>query len=84
MLPNFRSWAETNIGLKIEETSPAQDKMVVPAIVNRNDAFLAAIAAHQSRISFDDEQRAFHAHGHSCQEVCLFDSSRNTHIFSLH
>jgi alkyldihydroxyacetonephosphate synthase len=69
VLPNFRAWAETNIGLKIDETSPAQEKMAVPPVVNRNEAFLAAIAKQVSRLSFDDEQRAFHAHGHSCQEV---------------
>jgi alkyldihydroxyacetonephosphate synthase len=35
----------------------------------RNEAFLAALGKNCSKISFTDEDRAFHAHGHSCQEI---------------
>lgn len=69
VLPHFRGWAETKVGLNINDVSPPQDKMKAPAIVNKNDAFLADIKASCNRFSLNDDDRIFHAHGHSCQEV---------------
>jgi alkyldihydroxyacetonephosphate synthase len=37
--------------------------------LRRNEAFLSELGKSYSKLSWDDEDRAFHAHGHSCQEI---------------
>jgi alkyldihydroxyacetonephosphate synthase len=34
-----------------------------------NEAFLADIKGHYSRLSFDDDERTLHSHGHTLREV---------------
>jgi hypothetical protein len=52
VLPNFREWAETVIGLNIDDVSPAQEKMKVPAIVNKYTLFFLSRPSFVFRFDF--------------------------------
>jgi hypothetical protein len=44
VLPSFREWAETVIGLNIDDVSVEQKKMPVPAVVNKYDILFSVLA----------------------------------------
>ena len=44
VLPSFREWAETVIGLNIDDVSVEQKKMPVPAVVNKYDTVFSVLA----------------------------------------
>lgn len=69
-MPQFRPWMEKNVGIRMEDTSPAQEKMEVePARVNK--AFVERMRREcpGMRIGTGDLERVDHAHGHSMQEI---------------
>ena len=68
ILPNFREWAETVVGIDMSEFSTPQKIMDVDAPI-LNDDFLHAIKSHVSRLSFDQRERIMHSHGQSLQEI---------------
>lgn len=68
MMPDFRSWAETKIGIDVTYTTVAQKAMEVdPPILNED--FLDNLDNNFSRISFLDKERMMHSHGHCLQEI---------------
>eukprot|EP01006_Ploeotia_vitrea_P036000 TRINITY_DN65957_c11_g2_i1.p2 TRINITY_DN65957_c11_g2~~TRINITY_DN65957_c11_g2_i1.p2 ORF type:complete len:546 (+),score=296.86 TRINITY_DN65957_c11_g2_i1:186-1823(+) len=67
-MPALRKWMEDNAGLNVDDKTPPQPSMEIPAAI-RNEAFEAAVKGHYKRMSFDDDERAFHGHGHTCQEI---------------
>jgi alkyldihydroxyacetonephosphate synthase len=69
VLPELRKWMEDNIGADIADQTPPQTSLPVVAPSVRNESFLNAIEGHYGRIAFDDDERVFHGHGHTCQEV---------------
>jgi alkyldihydroxyacetonephosphate synthase len=66
-LPHFIPWAVT-VGFKQEDKSPAQRFMKIHDS-HLNQAFLEAIKGKYTKISFDDQERIFHSHGHTLDEV---------------
>lgn len=68
LMPDFRTWAESKIGIDIEKTAVAQKAMDVdpPTL---NEEFLDSLDYNFSRISFDDKERMMHSHGHCLQDV---------------
>lgn len=68
-LPDLRRYMELKAGLDVSLTSPPQQQMksYPPAI--KNEAFLSAIEKQYAHITFADEDRLFHGHGHTCQEL---------------
>eukprot|EP00743_Colponemidia_sp_Colp-15_P002674 GILK01002897.1.p1 GENE.GILK01002897.1~~GILK01002897.1.p1 ORF type:complete len:630 (-),score=93.02 GILK01002897.1:76-1785(-) len=68
VLPNFRPWAEKEIGLNMDNQVTGQEACPVPA-PRRNEEFLRAVSKACKRLSFEDGERLFHGHGHSCQEI---------------
>ena len=76
VLPHLRAWMEAQVGLDITRTSPPQPQMkaIPPPFSNgvpRNQAFFEQIKNHCLDMSFDDEDRLFHSHGHTCQEIYM-------------
>ena len=68
VFPNFRPWIEKVLGINIEDRIPlspvrAQDPPI------RNEPFIVDLQACSKTVSFTDEDRLFHGHGHTCQEV---------------
>jgi alkyldihydroxyacetonephosphate synthase len=70
MMPDFRNWAETKIGIDISQTTVPQKAMEVdpPTL---NEAFLDNLDYNFSRISFMEKERMMHSHGHCLQEIYL-------------
>lgn len=66
-LPHFIPWAET-VGYKAEDRSPAQRFMKIHESYKNQD-FLEAVKGKYLKISFDDQERIFHSHGHTVDEV---------------
>jgi hypothetical protein len=69
-LPSLRPWLEEKAGLDVNDASPAQNTVDVDASI-RNEAFLAAVQGKYKYISYSDEQRLFHSHGHTSQEIWM-------------
>jgi alkyldihydroxyacetonephosphate synthase len=69
-LPALRTWMETNVGMDMNNKSPAQDEHVAvyPAPI-KVEAFVNDVAGHYHRLSFDTSERVFHSHGHTAQEI---------------
>uniref|UniRef100_A0A6A7G5F9 Alkylglycerone-phosphate synthase n=1 Tax=Hirondellea gigas TaxID=1518452 RepID=A0A6A7G5F9_9CRUS len=70
ILPHFRSWAETSIGLDIECESFSQDRseLVLPPPI-RNSEFITAVESRCVMLTFHDDERLLHSHGHTCQDI---------------
>lgn len=66
-LPHFLPWAE-GVGFNINDRSPAQRFMKVHEST-RNQAFLDAVKGKYLKISFDDQERIFHGHGHTLEDI---------------
>jgi hypothetical protein len=69
-LPELRKWLEQNVGVDINDKTESQPAPRKPAPSVRNDRFIEAItrpAQQFVRLSFDDEDRVFHGHGHTAQ-----------------
>ena len=63
ILPDFRAWAEANVGIDIQNYSAPQKSMEVdPPILNED--FLDSLNDNFSRFSIDDKERIMHSHGH--------------------
>jgi len=69
LLHALRPFMEKVAGLDLSKTSATmpQPNPVPPPRVNGD--FMAAITGHFIRFSTADDERLFHAHGHTCQEV---------------
>ena len=67
-LPSLRQWMEDSAGLDVEAYSPPQENPTVPQSII-NDEFISSIKSHYKKIAYGDEQRLFHAHGSTCQEL---------------
>ncbi len=74
-LPHFRVWAEEKLGLDINNVTPAQDNIPADPPI-RNEAFLAEIKGKCDEITEDDDDRVFHSHGHSLQELFMIRHSK--------
>lgn len=68
VLPNFRKWCEDTIGLDIGDETPVAE-MFTPDPPNKNKAFLKEVKDHCAVVVSDDDERIFHSHGHSLQEI---------------
>jgi len=68
-MPNFRSWAESEVGFSPKDLTPSQPfvKHVPTPIINQE--FMSAVAGQWSRLAQDDQERVFHGHGHTVEEV---------------
>lgn len=68
IMPDFRTWAETKIGIDVTVNCAPQAHMEVdPPILN--EGFLDALNDNFSRFSIDDKERMMHSHGHCLQEI---------------
>ena len=70
VLPEFREWVEAKVdGFSTDETSfgTGERPYVAPSVMN--DAFLAEIEGSYVELCFDDDERLFHAHGHTTREL---------------
>ncbi|CAI2362092.1 unnamed protein product [Moneuplotes crassus] len=68
LMPDFRTWAESKIGIDIDKIAVAQKAMDVDP-PTFNEEFLDSLDYNFSRISFDDKERMMHSHGHCLQDV---------------
>lgn len=69
LLPSLRPFMERVAGLDISKTSPSQSapKPLPPPTLHGQ--FMADIQGQFVRWSSADDERLFHAHGHTCQEI---------------
>eukprot|EP01118_Nematostelium_gracile_P009787 TRINITY_DN3310_c0_g1_i2.p1 TRINITY_DN3310_c0_g1~~TRINITY_DN3310_c0_g1_i2.p1 ORF type:complete len:640 (+),score=144.28 TRINITY_DN3310_c0_g1_i2:43-1920(+) len=67
--PKFRPWAEALLGLDINYQHPAQERHPPLPEPIKNHEFLQAIEKNFDKISFEDKDRVFHAHGHTCEDI---------------
>ena len=69
VFPAFREWAETKLGLDMNDTSPPVESMknIPEPIINHE--FLESIKGNYKRISFDGYTRVYHSHGHTLEEI---------------
>jgi alkyldihydroxyacetonephosphate synthase len=67
-MPDFRKWAEDLMGIDVNNVTAPQKMMEVdpPTI---NEEFFDKLGDNFSRVSFEEEERMMHSHGHSLQEV---------------
>jgi hypothetical protein len=69
VFPDFRPWIEKTLGINVEDQLQAS-KMATPAPAIRNAGFISGLERIKpAKISFEDVDRVFHGHGHTCQEV---------------
>lgn len=68
--PSLRPWLEEKASLNVDYTSPARPQTKIPSPI-RNQAFLEAVKNSYHRLSFSKDERYFHAHGHTAQEVFM-------------
>lgn len=70
VFPDFRPWIEKTLGIDPSDgTTRDPPAMVAPPPV-RNEEFVGGMtAAGVAHVSFSGEERIFHGHGHTCQEV---------------
>ena len=69
LLPSLKPFMEATAGLDITKTSPSQEKPQTPHPPQINGEFMSAIEGHYVRFDTTDDERLFHAHGHTCQEI---------------
>eukprot|EP00038_Savillea_parva_P014514 m.11169 g.11169 ORF g.11169 m.11169 type:complete len:635 (-) comp2826_c0_seq1:26-1930(-) len=70
LLPDFLKWMQEERGIDLDKTSFPQPPFTgeIPPPV-RNDAFVRAVEGQHGGLSFDNEDRLFRSHGHTCQEI---------------
>jgi alkyldihydroxyacetonephosphate synthase len=69
ILPEFKKWCEAEVGFSEEQFTPSQPFLrEVPAPIN-NEGFLAAIKGQYNNLTTDDQERVFHSHGHTLEEI---------------
>mmetsp|Transcript_16129 Transcript_16129/g.40792 ORF Transcript_16129/g.40792 Transcript_16129/m.40792 type:complete len:498 (-) Transcript_16129:3473-4966(-) len=67
--PHFRPWMEKKVGLSVEDTSFVKAEKPTPKSPVLNKSFLEAIKGKYDCCTMDDDERMFHGHGHTCQEL---------------
>jgi len=67
--PKLRPWAEQHFGLDVQHHSPPNPQMPKLPRASKHEQFLKEIEGHHLKISFEDKDRFFHAHGHTAEEV---------------
>jgi len=67
-MPELRKWFEAQVGLNISDHTPSQEHPTLSPPI-RNKDFIQAIEGYHQKHSFSDQQRLYHAHGHTSQEV---------------
>lgn len=69
VLPEFKKWCEAEVGFTEKNFTPSQAFLrSVPAPVPHAE-FLAAIQGQYARVASDDNERVFHGHGHTLEEI---------------
>jgi alkyldihydroxyacetonephosphate synthase len=71
MLHALKPFMERVAGLDLSKTSPSQATPPPLPEARINGDFMSAISGHYVRFSTSDDERLFHAHGHTCQEIYL-------------
>lgn len=66
-LPHFIPWAKT-IGFNIDDKSPSQRFLKIHDSY-RDEEFLEAVKGKYVKVSFDDQERIFHGHGHTLEDI---------------
>ncbi|KRX00983.1 FAD-linked oxidase-like, C-terminal [Pseudocohnilembus persalinus] len=70
-LPNFRQWAEEVCGLNINNTTlPKLEKAIADEPII-NEQFMEAIKNKVGEITTDTEQRVFHSHGQTMEDIYI-------------
>lgn len=73
VLPNFKTWVETSLGVNMDEAFPPQaeikDEDVPKPVIN--EEFLVEFKEYQIEHSFDPQDRLFRAHGHTMHEIFI-------------
>lgn len=70
VLPYFLPWAQEALGLDVQYTTYAQPNITIPpSIINQE--FIDAMKSQTPyiRMTFDDNERLFHGHGHALEEI---------------
>ena len=65
----MRSWAEQNLGMDVERTSPANKAPPELPEPIKETSFLEAIEGQYVKMSFEGKDRLFHAHGHTGEDI---------------
>lgn len=68
-MPNFTKWAEAEVGFTTKDHSPSQQGARAAPAPIVNAGFLDEVKGHYSRIATDDQERVFHGHGHTVEEI---------------
>eukprot|EP00037_Helgoeca_nana_P000215 m.20724 g.20724 ORF g.20724 m.20724 type:complete len:644 (-) comp10276_c0_seq1:201-2132(-) len=70
LMPDFLTWMQEERGIDLDKTAMPQEPFAgeIPAPI-RNAAFAEAVEGHHSGLSYDNEDRLFRSHGHTCQEI---------------
>jgi alkyldihydroxyacetonephosphate synthase len=69
ILPEFKKYVETECGFNEKFFTPSQNFVRdVPAPIS-NAAFEAEIKGQYVRVATDDQERVFHSHGHTLEEI---------------
>lgn len=68
-LPSLKPFMEATAGLDVNKTSPSQEQPPAAHTPNINQEFINDIKGACVRYDTSDNERLFHAHGHTCQEV---------------
>lgn len=71
-MPNLRPWLEAQTGvdfknLRTDEVMKRNFAKIPQP--KKNEAFLTAIGGHYKSLTFDDEERIHHSHGHTAEEI---------------
>lgn len=68
-IPEFKKWAEAEVGFNEKVFTPSQAFVRnVPAPITHNE-FMEAIKGQYVRVATDDQERVFHSHGHTLEEI---------------
>jgi len=81
-MPNLRTWMEGAVGLDINSQTPPQEFPSLPP-AKGNDEFMTAVAGHCKRVSTSDNERLFHSHGHTAQEIYTLFRSNFTRVVDV-
>lgn len=69
VMPDFKKWAEAEVGFNEKVFTPSQAFIKnVPAPIT-NTPFMSAVKGQYVKIATDDQERVFHSHGHTVEEV---------------
>eukprot|EP00051_Salpingoeca_urceolata_P007868 m.101232 g.101232 ORF g.101232 m.101232 type:complete len:756 (-) comp15448_c0_seq3:111-2378(-) len=68
-MPQFRQWMEDTMGMDVNVMAPAQERVPDVAAPIIDHAFLKDIEGHHAGLSTQTEDRLFHSHGHTCEEM---------------